>query len=208
MKLSLGSFTIITPTGIKVYYVLICFNYFACSFFVSLFMSQPKMVVKNKIPLTLIAHKTADFVVVVPYMESITDGVGSVLLNSDLFNVWCISLLCFVIVRIVIRLVHPLAEKRPNALMNIPFNTTGLYFATTSEGPIKARSEITIVTFIAIGSMFSSTLCSDILLQSFMGSDAIPYFKTMLDLEKIPLKYEINMFVDKRILEASVKLGS
>lgn len=168
-------------------------------------MAQPKMTTMNKDPISLISHTLADFVVVVPYRESTSNGLGSVLLDSDLFNIWCISLLCFVAVRLLIRLIHPLEDKRSNSLMNLPFNTAGLYFATTSAGSVRSRSEQTVLTFIAIGSMFTGTLCSDILLQTFMGSSAIPFFNSMLDLEKIPLRYETNMFVYTNVLEKSVK---
>lgn len=172
---------------------------------VSLFTSHEVITDKNKFPIYLRAHTTADFVVIVPYMEGSTNSLANIIMDSDLFNFWCISLFSLIITRIIIRILHPLLKTSLESLSNIPFNTAGLYFATTSAGPIRTKTEQIIVTVIAVGSIFTGTLCSGILLQTFVSNSAIPFYNSMSDLEKVQLKYQTNMFVVTNILETGVK---
>lgn len=168
-------------------------------------MSEPKYVPKNNVPIFLKLHSTADFVVIAPYIPSTNYNLAKLITDSDLFFYWCFSFASFVIVRIVISLINSLEKRKLNALTSIPFNTFGLFLATTSAQSIRSKSERIIVTFIAIGSIFTGTFCSGVLLQKFTGSSWTPFFNSMYDLEKIPLKYKSNQFVLTDIMDKRVK---
>lgn len=160
-------------------------------------MSNEESSERSKIPIQLRTHTTADFVTVVSYVNGSSNSLGNVIMDSDIFNFWCISFICLVIIRLIIRLIHPTVESNFESLSNVPFNTAGLFFATTSSGSVCSRSELILVTFIAIGSIFTGTLCSGILLQSFVSDNSVPFYNSMLDLEKIPhLQYKTNTFVN------------
>lgn len=162
-------------------------------------MSDEKHVVART---KLKPHTTCDYVVVVPYRPGPTTRLGEVFLDSVIFNMWCISLVAFIVARLLIRYSHPNANRTSNALINIPFNTLGLTFATTSAGSVQSRSEHVLITFIAVSSMFTGTFCSGILLQTMFGSTVVPYFNSIADLKKMPsLNFENNIFFPAALLE-------
>lgn len=175
------------------------------SLFLMLFMSEPKYAPRNAFPIFLKLHKTAEFITIVPYVESSSHRLAKVLMDSDVFYYWCFSLFASVIMRILISLLLPLVDSNLNALTRIPFNTLGLFFATTSAGTIRSKSDQFIVSTIAIGSIFTGIFCSGVLLQTFIGSATVPFFNSMLDVEKIPIKYKSNMFVLFNIMAENVE---
>lgn len=147
----------------------------------------------------LYPHTLSHYVVVVPYFGSTTLSLGRILYDSPIFNIWCISVVVFIIVRIIIRKSQRANNGLDhNKLTYIPFNTIGLSFGTTSAAnSLWSRPENIVVFFIGLSSIFTGIFCSGILLQSFVGSISIPNINSLKDLNKYPsLRYVSNQFAN------------
>lgn len=156
-----------------------------------------------QLPTKLVPHRTADYVVIVPYMAGSNESLANLLYESHLFNVWCISLVAFIIARIFLRHCHS-SLRSINELIYIPINTIGVSFGTTSADPTKSRPERIVILFVAISSIFTGMFCADILLQTFIASPLRPLINSLEDVEKFEsLKYTSNMFVTVNLLDKS-----
>lgn len=149
-----------------------------------MYMSESDNKRFNLAPIQLISHTVAHFVVVVPYVGSTSSSVGQILYDSPIFNIWCASVVSFIIVRLCIRRCM-FIKICLNEISYIPFNTIGLSFGTTSAKSVRNRSENLVVLFIEVSSIFTGVFCSGILLQSFVGSSNRPIINSLADLDKL-----------------------